>query len=1258
MTDIATLKIEVKADGTAKVTSDLKKLSMQSAKTEKQVTKTGKAFKGMGSTVSKTAASLAKFVGVGAVATALAKATKMAVQFEKAMAEVSTLTDSIDMKGLTDEVERLSEQFGSDGVLQAKALYQVISAGASTAAEAVGTLTTANKLAVGGVTDVETAADGLTSILNAYGMAASSAGDVSDAMFVAMKAGKTTIGELSQSVGRLAPIASQAGMSMEQMLAATAALTKGGLSTKMSMTSLRQVIAGVIKPTSEAAEMAKALGLEFNASALKAKGFHGFLLDVRDATGNNTEVLAKLFGSVEGLGAVMALASEAGGRDFLNVLQDMDEKAGQTEAAFEKMSKTTSFLAGVLKEQLKGIFLGIGQEVNGKLLPALVYLTTHFDDVMKVAKTLGQVLLTGALAKGLGMLPALLRLVAGALTGVVAATKAWTMALLANPLIGFVKLLTIAGTALFVFKDELFTVGETTASIGKWMQAVWEVTVSKISKLWEGMGDIFQGVSKAFAVDWKGILLSVMGFFGEFFEKVLKAGKVWINAFIRLFDVVGKAIGIVIGHVAENWESMWDYALDLAKSGWEGIKAIFSGDLSFDKFKKQLDQGMKQPVLELGEELDLMWSKAAGTDYVSGGASLIDSAIGGLQSFGDEIVEVAGKVDNTNDQLQEIVVTAQRLETVTGTDLTAASERAGQALANMGNETDKAKDKLTPFQEALSDTAARIDTAFKDVWRNIGGGFGDFADNLKNAFFDLMAELAHIAITRPIVVAITGAFSGVLGSAGAAASGLVGGGGGAVGGAGGGVMSNVTSLLTSGFTGLGELYQKAGMFLRDMGLESAGNASFNTGLDYANQGIGANLASAGLNIGAGLVGNYLGGKVFGGGGYSNVGGTVGGAVGSIYGPVGTAVGSFVGSGIGSLFGGDNNGNNRGTSDFNLADRTNNARGIGKSFEQENVDAAETLVNELQKFADMIGGSNFAGNVTVGNNDGIRFGGEKFGEDTEAFFAVALKEVALASENLVGYLRPVVREFEGTSAQLQTLVLSVVSLGQAVENNPAEQAILDFATATEAASNTFFQAYQKQFDATFKLVEEFDGSTESTIALAQNLALTQEAAYELALGILTLQDSMDKLFTNSAQSIRDSILTEEQLAKARVDRLAALDKELLNLVDPEQINQTAAEIERLNRAIFESLSEEQQKVQAEAFAQHAENTNAIVQEKLTTLLDNHVASGNQLNMDTERVMRAASRDMQQAADTFLEAARIQAANNRTRATTTLAGGEVD
>ena len=121
------------------------------------------------------------------------------------------------------------------------ALYQIISAGAKDSTEAIETLTASNKLATAGITDVATAADGLTNVMNAYSLAANQASDVSDTLFIAVKAGKTTVDELSGAIGNVAPLASSAGVSFQEVAAALATITSQGIDTRRATTGLRAV---------------------------------------------------------------------------------------------------------------------------------------------------------------------------------------------------------------------------------------------------------------------------------------------------------------------------------------------------------------------------------------------------------------------------------------------------------------------------------------------------------------------------------------------------------------------------------------------------------------------------------------------------------------------------------------------------------------------------------------------------------------------------------------------------------------------------------------------------------------------------------------------------------------------------------------------------------------------------------------------------------------------------------------------------------
>jgi len=307
-----------------------------------------------------------------AIAGAAFKATQSALQFNTAMREVSTLlpAGSREVQKIADATLALATQFGTMPTDQAKAAYQIISAGASDAAEATDILTASNKLAIGGVTDITTAADGLTSILNAYGFAASEATSVSDAMFVAMRAGKTTIGELSASIGAVAPLAAQAGVSLEEVLSAVAALTKGGVSTNVAMTGLRQVIAAMVKPTSEAAKLADELNLEFNAAALEAGGLTGVLDEVTRATGGSAEKMALLFGGVEALVPAMALTGKAS-EDFNDVLNSMETSAGQTEEALNKMLDNPAKKIDILLAKVEVLATRLGNGILDSISPAI-----------------------------------------------------------------------------------------------------------------------------------------------------------------------------------------------------------------------------------------------------------------------------------------------------------------------------------------------------------------------------------------------------------------------------------------------------------------------------------------------------------------------------------------------------------------------------------------------------------------------------------------------------------------------------------------------------------------------------------------------------------------------------------------------------------------------------------------------------------------------------------------------------------------------
>ncbi|TMQ13298.1 MAG: phage tail tape measure protein [Deltaproteobacteria bacterium] len=286
-------------------------------------------------------------------------------EFSAAIAEVSTLIDEATFS--TAELTRvsldLSMFYGGSAKGQARALYQTISAGITDATKATDLLRVANELAIGGVTETKTAVDALTNVVNAYAATGARARDVSDAFFVAIRAGKTTASELASVIGRVAPTAAGLGVSFSDLLAAIASVTGQGLDTAEAVTGLKAALANVIKPTSDATKEASRLGIKFDAATLRARGLNGFLTAITSSAQFNADSLSKLFGSVEGLNAMMALTANHGAT-FNTILGQMGTRAGATKAAFDIMANTLAFQRRRFASLKESALIVIGQALE------------------------------------------------------------------------------------------------------------------------------------------------------------------------------------------------------------------------------------------------------------------------------------------------------------------------------------------------------------------------------------------------------------------------------------------------------------------------------------------------------------------------------------------------------------------------------------------------------------------------------------------------------------------------------------------------------------------------------------------------------------------------------------------------------------------------------------------------------------------------------------------------------------------------------
>ena len=229
--------------------------------------------------------------GVAAIGFASIKA---AADFEKGMAEVNTLINASgeEVNALGDQVRDLSKELGINAVEATSSLYQTISAGVEPA-KALEFLGVAGRLAVAGVTDLETSVDGLTTVVNSFGLDASEAEGVADIMFETMRRGKTTIGELSDFMFQAAPVSAALGVSFEETTAAISTLTAAGTPSRVAFTGVRQAILSLAKPTADMIPLLNSIGFESGLAAIETLGLQGTFEALANESGATQEELVK-----------------------------------------------------------------------------------------------------------------------------------------------------------------------------------------------------------------------------------------------------------------------------------------------------------------------------------------------------------------------------------------------------------------------------------------------------------------------------------------------------------------------------------------------------------------------------------------------------------------------------------------------------------------------------------------------------------------------------------------------------------------------------------------------------------------------------------------------------------------------------------------------------------------------------------------------------------------------------------------------------
>lgn len=509
----------------------------------------------------KKAGLIAGGVAVAGVAAGVGTAVKSVNAFadlEQGMNEVFTLLPGLSQEAmgeLTQDVKDFSTDFGVLPKEVVPALYQALSAGVPKE-NVFEFLETGQKAALGGVTDLSTAVDGISSVVNAYGDDVVNASEASDLMFTAVRLGKTNFEELSSSLFNVIPTASALGVEFGDVTAGLAAMTAQGTPTKVATTQMRQLFVELSKSGGEAAgtftELAGKPFQQFIAEGGSVADALNIMKDGADEAGLGVQ---DLFGSVEAGQAALALADSD---KFNEALAEMGQSAGATDTAFEQMDQGLSRSWDKIKATFAVAFTDIGQ----RLAPFVQQFADFFADR-----------LPGIIDGVIDFLDPFIEVVGGVLSMIgdlfsgVSDNASDAQGIL-EPVIDHI--INVFGFLRDVISDVITTI-----------RRVFEENSEQINGALQTLGAIFGqiftiattifGALRDFWDQWGDEIMLIFGFV---FDNV-------INVLSGAFTIIKGIFDVVLGILTGDWRQAWNGIKGIFEGVWNIIKGIFENIADF-----------------------------------------------------------------------------------------------------------------------------------------------------------------------------------------------------------------------------------------------------------------------------------------------------------------------------------------------------------------------------------------------------------------------------------------------------------------------------------------------------------------------------------------------------------------------------------------------------------------------------------------------------------------------------------------------------
>jgi len=436
-------------------------------------------FKSLGSQMMLTGTMLTQFVTVpmsllgGAAVTSFAK-------FEQVLGKMAALTNftGSQIHDMSNELLNLAGKVGKAPKELAEGLYFIGSSGIRETALAMDILKKSADAARIGLGDTKAVADAVTSVLNAYGHTAITAGQATDILVAAVREGKGEADALGRVIGKVMPLAVQLGVEFDEVAGSLATLTLSGKSAAEASTQMARLFTTLVQQPPRAEAALEKVGISFAhlRKVLRDDGMLAFVEALKKMVGGNTldvlqntkayedniTVLGDVFTNIRALLPVLDMM----GPNFSNLVKVLDatkNSAGSLADGIQSITGTVMDRWNRSVSSMQASLVKIGEAIREPLIGLIQSVARFIERLANSFSNLTSsqqktIILWAGILAALGPVLLILGLLQGAVTALIGALTFLTGVVLrlwaafsAHPLMFLLQAILFASAAFMLF---------------------------------------------------------------------------------------------------------------------------------------------------------------------------------------------------------------------------------------------------------------------------------------------------------------------------------------------------------------------------------------------------------------------------------------------------------------------------------------------------------------------------------------------------------------------------------------------------------------------------------------------------------------------------------------------------------------------------------------------------------------------------------------------------------------------------------------